>query len=242
MLLFRGQGADFRNIKRNSSLKPTLFRGGRGNPDSATLVARFATMTRAEQILIAEYAKAKLLGLERLKRHRILRWSILQHYEVCTTPLLDVTHSIRIAASFASLRRPAPPSSMCSACRTSAARSPPAPRPDCRSCASPASARHRRCGRISRRAICSASIRRCLAPSRRKTIFHMRWISAVGWSQNSRSRRPRSGRTTIFRRRRRARSIRRRRAIRCFGWRLGSRSSWAGEDELRGRDSHAATP
>ena len=36
----------------------------------------------------------------RLKRYRILRWSILQHYEVCRTPLLDVTHSLRIAASF----------------------------------------------------------------------------------------------------------------------------------------------
>lgn len=103
VLLFRGQGADFRNIKRNSSLKPTLFRAGRGNPDRATLVERFAVLERAERILIADYAKAKLLGLERLKRHRILRWSILQHYEVCTTPLLDVTHSLRIAASFASL-------------------------------------------------------------------------------------------------------------------------------------------
>jgi len=103
VLLFRGQGGDFRNIKRNSSLKPTLFRAINGNPDRATLVARFAALARAEQILIADYAKAKLLGVERLKRHRILRWSILQHYEVCETPLLDVTHSLRIAASFASL-------------------------------------------------------------------------------------------------------------------------------------------
>jgi len=103
VLLFRGQGGDFRNIKRNSSLKPTLFRAISGNPDRATLVARFAALARAEQILIADYAKPKLLGVERLKRHRILRWSILQHYEVCETPLLDVTHSLRIAASFASL-------------------------------------------------------------------------------------------------------------------------------------------
>ncbi|MBR0933037.1 FRG domain-containing protein [Bradyrhizobium jicamae] len=103
VLLFRGQGADHRNVKRNSSLKPTLFRGINGNPDRATLVARFAALQRAERFLVADYAKAKLLGVERLKRHRILRWSILQHYEVCETPLLDVTHSIRIAASFASL-------------------------------------------------------------------------------------------------------------------------------------------
>lgn len=107
VLLFRGQGTDHRNVKDNSSLKPSLFRGGRGNPDRATLAARFATLQSAEQILVADYAKAKLLGVERLRRHRILRWSILQHYEVCTTPLLDVTHSLRIAASFASLAKTA---------------------------------------------------------------------------------------------------------------------------------------
>ncbi|MCC8942078.1 FRG domain-containing protein [Bradyrhizobium sp. Arg68] len=103
VLLFRGQGTDHRNVKGNSSLKPSLFRGGRGNPDRVTLVARFERLKRAEQILIAEYAKEKLLGVDRLKRHHLLRWSILQHYEVCSTPLLDVTHSVRIAASFASL-------------------------------------------------------------------------------------------------------------------------------------------
>jgi FRG domain len=42
------------------------------------------------------------LGIDRLKRHRIIRWAILQHYQVCATPLIDVTHSLRIAASFAS--------------------------------------------------------------------------------------------------------------------------------------------
>lgn len=104
VLLFRGQGSDHKNVKRNSSLKPTLFRAPRtGNPDRATLVARFETLARAEALLIDLYRAAGFLGIERLRRHRILRWSILQHYEVCTTPLLDVTHSVRIAASFASL-------------------------------------------------------------------------------------------------------------------------------------------
>ena len=54
VLLFRGQGADHRNIKNNSSLKPSLFRGGRGNPDRETLVTRFEVLRRAEQILVAE--------------------------------------------------------------------------------------------------------------------------------------------------------------------------------------------
>ena len=105
VLLFRGQGGDYRNRRGNSSLKPTLFRPAKaGNPDRATLVERFGRLSRAEQILVAHYkAAGHVVGFNRLRRHRILRWSILQHYEVCATPLLDVTHSIRIAASFASL-------------------------------------------------------------------------------------------------------------------------------------------
>jgi hypothetical protein len=104
VLLFRGQGGDHRNAKRNTSLKPTLFRPkDKGNPDRETLKQRFGVLARAERALVEQYKSAGLMGLERLRRHHVLRWSILQHYEVCPTPLLDVTHSIRIAASFASL-------------------------------------------------------------------------------------------------------------------------------------------
>jgi hypothetical protein len=104
VLLFRGQNSDHKNEKRNTTLKPTLFRSnGLGNPDRETLISRFEILNNAGEALIDGYEAANLLGKDRLRRHRILRWSILQHYEVCTTPLLDVTHSIRIAASFASL-------------------------------------------------------------------------------------------------------------------------------------------
>jgi hypothetical protein len=103
VLLFRGQGGDHRNAKRNTSVKPSLFRPkDKGNPDRATLEARFGILARAERALVERYKAAKFLGLDRIKRHHVLRWSILQHYEVCATPLLDVTHSLRIAASFAS--------------------------------------------------------------------------------------------------------------------------------------------
>jgi hypothetical protein len=104
VLLFRGQNTDYKNNKENTSLKPTLFRSLRPgkNPTSNMLQSRFEKLKEAERELVDRYAKKKLLGSERLKRHRILRWSILQHYGVCATPLLDVTHSLRIAASFAS--------------------------------------------------------------------------------------------------------------------------------------------
>lgn len=102
VLLFRGQSADHRNVAHNTTLKPSLFRPGKGgaNPDAAELERRFDTLLLAEDELVRRY---QFLGVDRLTRHRILRWSILQHYEVCPTPLLDVTHSIRIAASFASI-------------------------------------------------------------------------------------------------------------------------------------------
>jgi hypothetical protein len=103
VFLFRGQAADFKNMQHNTSLKPSLFRGqGRQPAKPDVLETRFRILRRAEERLVSAYEAKGFPGLERLKRQRILRWSILQHYEICRTPLLDVTHSLRIAASFAS--------------------------------------------------------------------------------------------------------------------------------------------
>ncbi len=104
VLMFRGQHADHKNVKHHTSLKPSLFRPGSSgrNPKGATLEARFSQLAQAERQLQLQYKGGDFLGVERLKRQRVLRWAILQHYEVCPTPLLDVTHSLRIAASFAS--------------------------------------------------------------------------------------------------------------------------------------------
>lgn len=102
VLLFRGQNADYKNKKGNSSLKPTILRPKEGaNPSPDELARRFFRLTRAESTLVAAYEG---FGKDRVRRHRIVRWSILQHYGVVDTPLLDVTHSLRIAASFASYK------------------------------------------------------------------------------------------------------------------------------------------
>lgn len=103
VLLFRGQNADHRNHQKNTSLKPSIFRSFIGrNPPKCALEERYEMLAQAEKHLIADYKKESFVGHDPLKRQRILRWSILQHYEVCATPLLDVTHSLRIASSFAS--------------------------------------------------------------------------------------------------------------------------------------------
>lgn len=117
VLMFRGQNRDFRNRVNNTSIKPGLFRpDAKGkNPGKDLLFKRFETLKLAEEKLTQAYLAyvdprlpegkkdRGFLGKDRIQRTRVLRWSILQHYEVCPTPLLDVTHSLRIAASFASL-------------------------------------------------------------------------------------------------------------------------------------------
>jgi hypothetical protein len=58
-------------------------------------------LRNAEEMFSEHFSRSTFLGRQRIVRHRLLRWAILQHYEVCGTPLLDVTHSLRVAASFA---------------------------------------------------------------------------------------------------------------------------------------------
>jgi len=105
VLLFRGQPADYLSGKNLTVLKPSIFRHAIPSkiPGEAELTRRFDRLKRAEQELVSRYEMAALLKPELVKRQRILRWSILQHYHVCPTPLLDVTHSLRIAASFGSV-------------------------------------------------------------------------------------------------------------------------------------------
>ena len=105
VLLFRGQSHDWKTAKGSTTLKPTIFRPL--PPDNiakhGAIEKRFNTLLSGEESLIKGFQELNKLGRQRVTRERLLRWSILQHYEVCATPLLDVTHSLRIAASFASL-------------------------------------------------------------------------------------------------------------------------------------------
>lgn len=98
VFLFRGQARDYRNLKRSTTLRPSILRS-RKEPKS-TVQLKYERLHRAERLLIDRY---NLTALDRIKKHRLVRWAILQHYEVCETPLLDVSQSIRIAASFASI-------------------------------------------------------------------------------------------------------------------------------------------
>lgn len=103
VMMFRGQRKDHRTKRGPSLLKASIFRNnGNKRPNMNTVRKRFSHLNRAEEALVHHYKDAKFKGFKQVERHRIVRWAILQHYEICHTPLLDVTHSLRIAASFAS--------------------------------------------------------------------------------------------------------------------------------------------
>lgn len=106
VIVFRGQGIDHRDETEQTTLRPTMFRPevGRKRTRIADLNSRFSKLERAEKLLLEIFEDHGGLGKTRMRRQRLLRWAVLQHYEICPTPLLDVSQSLRIAASFATAR------------------------------------------------------------------------------------------------------------------------------------------
>lgn len=105
VLLFRGQRDDKRTSRERTTLQPSMFRNYVQTGAPEVLRRRYDYLSSAENLLVEKWRGDNEAESERVARQRILRWAILQHYEVCPTPLLDVTQSLRIAASFASLER-----------------------------------------------------------------------------------------------------------------------------------------
>lgn len=100
LLFFRGQGTDHKNKALASTFYPSIYRGERLL--QAEIEVRFDVLTGAAKRLTEAFAREKIEGAADVRRRRLMQWSILQHYEVCATPLLDFTQSVRVACSFAS--------------------------------------------------------------------------------------------------------------------------------------------
>jgi hypothetical protein len=99
-ILFRGQCADYTVNHRGepvarSSLYPSILRSTGEKERKAELNRRFALLARTEEKL------RESLAARDVHRDRIVRWAIIQHYEIMATPLLDVTSSLQTALSFA---------------------------------------------------------------------------------------------------------------------------------------------
>lgn len=102
ILFYRGQTEDYRNSKSGkSTFYPTLYRGER--LDKLELKYRWEKLNLASEIFVKKLKSKYPNKTYIVKRKRIVQWSILQHYEVTETPLIDVTQSLKVACSFAVL-------------------------------------------------------------------------------------------------------------------------------------------
>lgn len=102
LLFFRGQDKDYQSKAGGTTLYPAIYRGD--SLAARELRHRFDLLDQAARLLVERFKAAKIDGHRELRQKRYIQWSILQHYEVVPTPLLDLTQSLRVACSFAQLR------------------------------------------------------------------------------------------------------------------------------------------
>jgi hypothetical protein len=101
LLFFRGQDKDYQSRAGGTTLYPAIYRGD--VVPTRELRHRFELLDQSSRLLVDRFKGAKVAGYAELRQKRYIQWSILQHYEVAATPLLDLTHSLRVACSFAQL-------------------------------------------------------------------------------------------------------------------------------------------
>jgi len=104
LFFYRGQDFDYLNKAESSTYYPSIYR--RDILTNQEVRARFDMLELAEHYLADAFEQAELDGRQDVRRKSYIAWSILQHYGVCDTPLLDMTHSLRVAATFAQLNNP----------------------------------------------------------------------------------------------------------------------------------------
>lgn len=104
VLFYRGQNTEYWKTfdeERISSFYPSIYRSAGSRLTDEELENRFRELDQKAERLRERFKNERIVGHEKLANFPELVWAILQHYRVCDTPLLDLTHSLRVAASFA---------------------------------------------------------------------------------------------------------------------------------------------
>jgi hypothetical protein len=101
LLFFRGQAKDFRNKAGATTLYPSLYR--KNVITKARLEYDFAMLKEISILLVEETKKYDRRAADEIRRKQHIQWSLIQHYGVYETPLLDLSQSLRVACSFAQI-------------------------------------------------------------------------------------------------------------------------------------------
>jgi hypothetical protein len=103
-IFFRGQSSEHYTsgkVTNNTALFPSIYRDFGRRLTARDIANRFKNLDHATTIIIRMLSSQSNFGIDKLRKYPELAWSILQHYEICLTPLLDITQSLLVAASFA---------------------------------------------------------------------------------------------------------------------------------------------
>jgi hypothetical protein len=104
VLFFRGQPQEYRIGNQFPTIYPTYFR----KYIQKTLdIDELKTKLEIEQNILKiknHIRKPRFHGAASIFESLHLRWSLLQHYGICDTPVIDITQSLYVAASFALLK------------------------------------------------------------------------------------------------------------------------------------------
>jgi hypothetical protein len=98
-IFYRGQNTDYKENKKTIIL-PSIYR--KKNDETRLFVKKnFVVLEKATFELKKLFSSHYFTGRNLLKRYPEIAWSLLQHYEICATPLLDLTQSLHVGCSFA---------------------------------------------------------------------------------------------------------------------------------------------
>jgi hypothetical protein len=101
VLYYRGQNNDYK-AEGKTTILPSIYRK-KSDENRLMLKDRFKTLQQKTELLKKLFIDSiiKYAGTTMLNKYPEIAWSLLQHYEICDTPLLDLTHSLHVACSFA---------------------------------------------------------------------------------------------------------------------------------------------
>ena len=102
LLFYRGQVEDYRDKEGRSTIMPQIYRELERWDRASEIERRISQLESAREVLLM-HMRGHLggRGATRVANYPEIGWSLLQHYDVCPSPLLDLTQSLRVAASFA---------------------------------------------------------------------------------------------------------------------------------------------
>jgi hypothetical protein len=101
VLFFRGQTKEYKIGNRFPTIYPTYFRKYIKKEMSEQELKDILSEKQEELKEKNHNRKPRFHGASSVFGNLHIRWALLQHYNICDTPLIDVTQSLHVASSFA---------------------------------------------------------------------------------------------------------------------------------------------